>query len=108
MNFLNLLLFLSTLLITTHAKLKNSTREFKLRTKVKPNQPDYKDAFNDLWVVAYHTGAAENDAVLYKNDTFAATGFLNGTNGKYNDITCKSNSSLTTNWLNRTFYSPCL
>jgi hypothetical protein len=45
--------------------LKNSTQEYYLQTKLKPKQSG-KGRFNNLWVVAWHTGAGLDDAVTLK------------------------------------------
>ena len=65
---------LATLLITLYAfiattlaapPLKNSTQEYYLKTALKPKQSG-KGRFNNLWVVAWHTGAGLDDAVTLK------------------------------------------
>lgn len=57
----------------------NTSQEYILQTQLKPNQIA-KGRFSHLYVVASHTGAGLNDAVLYSNKSFAAMGFLNSTN----------------------------
>lgn len=57
----------------------NTSREYHLHTKIKDSQ-DGKTRFDNLWIVASHTGAGLNDAVLYENKTYAIKGFLNATN----------------------------
>ncbi|KAH0356992.1 hypothetical protein KCU81_g94, partial [Aureobasidium melanogenum] len=57
----------------------NTTREYELRTLLKPGQ-EGKERFNDLWLVASHTGAGLNDGVFYSNRSYAAKGFENATN----------------------------
>ncbi|KAG9596899.1 hypothetical protein KCU77_g6911, partial [Aureobasidium melanogenum] len=57
----------------------NTTREYELRTQLKPGQ-DSKERFDNLWLVASHTGAGLNDAVLYGNRSYAIKGFENATN----------------------------
>ncbi|KAG9838235.1 hypothetical protein KCU98_g9301, partial [Aureobasidium melanogenum] len=57
----------------------NTTREYELRTQLKPGQ-DSKERFDNLWLVASHTGAGLNDAVLYANRSYAIKGFENATN----------------------------
>lgn len=51
-----------------------SQNEFHLKT-VGSDKP----AHNDLYVVAYHTGAGFNDAVLFKDAKAASSAYLNGT-----------------------------
>lgn len=67
-----------TLLSSTLAQVANTTREYHLRTQLKRNQPN-KARFDNLWLVASHTGAGLNDAVLYSNKSYAIKGFLNQT-----------------------------
>lgn len=62
---------ISTDTTQTQAASKN---EFHLKT-IGSNMPDH----NDLYVVAYHTGAGFNDAVLTKNAASASSAYLNGT-----------------------------
>lgn len=57
----------------------NTTREYELHTQLKPGQVS-KQRFNNLWLVASHTGAGLNDAVLYSNKSYAIKGFENATN----------------------------
>jgi hypothetical protein len=70
----------------------NTSVEYQLRTQLKPHQRS-KSRFDQLWLVASHTGAGLNDAVLYPNQTSGIKGFLNATsttqaNGKpfYNQL----------------------
>lgn len=76
------LLTLTTLLTTTTlAQLQptftNTTREYNLRTCLKPDQPSYKDRFDNLWLYGYHTGAGLDDATFSDTKTeYAAKGYL--------------------------------
>ncbi|KAJ9620121.1 hypothetical protein H2203_007885 [Taxawa tesnikishii (nom. ined.)] len=58
----------------------NTSQEYQLRTCLLPGQPAEKARFENLWLVASHTGAGLNDAVLYSNQSYAIRGFLNVTN----------------------------
>lgn len=65
----------------TPSTVANTTREYNLKTCLKPGQPD-KSRFDNLWLYAYHTGAGLNDAVLDPNRTeYAIKGFLNASLG---------------------------
>ncbi|PNS15084.1 hypothetical protein CAC42_2313 [Sphaceloma murrayae] len=72
------------LLITTFAFVGfstaalNTTRSFKLMTKVKPGKSNKKQ-FNGLYLSAYHSGAGLNDAVLVKGKASGIRGFFNQT-----------------------------
>lgn len=57
----------------------NNTQEFYLRTELKTNETG-KDAYDGLYIEAYHTGAGLNDAVLVANESYAIKGFANATN----------------------------
>jgi hypothetical protein len=57
----------------------NTSREYQLHTQLKPGQ-EHKKQFDNLWLVASHTGAGLNDAVLYANKSYAIKGFENATN----------------------------
>ena len=54
----------------------NTSQEFYVRTQVRPGQTG-KEAFENLWLYAYHTGAGTNDAMLSSNKSHAARGSLN-------------------------------
>jgi len=58
----------------------NTSREYLLHTELKPGQGSTKKHFDNLWLVASHTGAGLNDAVLYSNKSYAIKGFENATN----------------------------
>jgi hypothetical protein len=81
MYFLQALIALFTFFSIGQCVVANHSREYLLRTELKPGQPS-KARFNGLWLEAYHTGAGLNDAVLVEDKTNSAKGFLNGTNGK--------------------------
>lgn len=53
----------------------NNTREYQLKTKVKPGQPD-KARFANLWLSPYHTGAGTNDVVFQKGQKGSSKGSL--------------------------------
>lgn len=57
----------------------NTSREYQLHTQLKPGQGS-KKRFDNLWLVASHTGAGLNDAVLYTNQSSGIKGFMNATN----------------------------
>ena len=78
MLFAKTLLALSTLTSTALA-VTNTTREYRLRSQVKPHQRG-KGSFNGLYLVAYHTGAGLDDATFTSNISLAETSFLNATN----------------------------
>ena len=63
---------------------------FKLRTQLKPGQTG-KEAFDGLWLFAYHTGAGTNDAVMSSNSSHASTMSLNPIN-----VTAVDNGALYT------------
>ena len=86
MRFFATILALTTLTATALGAIKNTTREYHLKTALKPGQPG-KERYNNLWLEAYHTGAGENDAVMVKDQAAAIKGFLNGTNGKEAGVT---------------------
>ena len=71
-------LSVSALATTALAGLNTST-EYLLQSQLKAGQ-ESKSRFDDLWLVASHTGAGLNDAVFYPNRTSAIKGFLNATN----------------------------
>ena len=84
-----LISLLATLLVTVFGQdVKNSTREFKLKTNLKPNQAG-KGRFKNLYLESYHTGAGLDDAVLISTPRNPIKGFLNGTVGKSQGTTCK-------------------
>ncbi|THY28437.1 hypothetical protein D6D00_04174 [Aureobasidium pullulans] len=56
----------------------NTSREYQLHTQLKPGQGS-KKRFDNLWLVASHTGAGLNDAVLYTNQSSGIKGFMNAT-----------------------------
>lgn len=58
----------------------NNSREFLLRTQLKPGQPR-KTRFDGLYLETYHTGAGFNDAVFswQKNANSGSHFYLNGT-----------------------------
>ena len=66
------------LAVTALASL-NTSREYQLHTQLKPGQGT-KKKFDNLWLVASHTGAGLNDAVLYTNQSSGIKGFMNATN----------------------------
>ena len=66
------------LAVTALASL-NTSREYQLHTQLKPGQGT-KKRFDNLWLVASHTGAGLNDAVLYTNQSSGIKGFMNATN----------------------------
>ena len=72
-----------TLLLTTSAIAQslslNTTASYHLRTQVRSHQRG-KGRFDNLWLVASHTGAGLNDAVFYTNKSYAIKGFQNATN----------------------------
>lgn len=55
---------------------------YHLRTRVTSTRGN-ASAYNDLYVAAFHTGAASNDVVLVKDVSLAAKGFLNNTNQEF-------------------------
>jgi hypothetical protein len=57
----------------------NTSREYLLHTQLKSGS-EHKNQFDNLWLVASHTGAGLNDAVLYANKSYAIKGFENATN----------------------------
>ena len=63
----------------------NTSREYLLHTELKPGQGSSKKHFDNLWLVASHTGAGLNDAVLYSNKSYAIKGFENATTVKQSD-----------------------
>ncbi|KAI5257500.1 hypothetical protein E4T42_01074 [Aureobasidium subglaciale] len=66
-------------LATTALASLNTSREYQLQSQLKPGQAD-KKRFDNLWLVASHTGAGLNDAVLYTNKSSGIKGFANDTN----------------------------
>ena len=80
MHLISLFLVFTTFLATALGAVKNTTREFHLKTTLKPNQAG-KERFANLYLEAYHTGAGLNDAVMVPKEGAAIKGFLNGTNG---------------------------
>lgn len=58
------ILAVATLLCSATAALTNNTREYYLRTALKPGQTG-KERFDNLYPNSYHTGAGLGDAVLY-------------------------------------------
>src|SRR5271156_596978 len=54
-------------------------KEYRLQTKIVNNKNDKGTFKGQLWVSSYHTGAGLSDAVLIKNGSEAAKGYLNGT-----------------------------
>jgi len=79
MQFIVTFLSLITLLSTALAA-QNTSREYHLRTCLKPHQPG-KERFENLWLQAYHTGAGENDATFTSNHSAVlAAGYLSATN----------------------------
>ena len=61
----------------------NTTQEYNLRTCLKPGQDD-KSRFDNLWLVAYHTGAGLNDATFNADrERYAIKGFLNETSQEF-------------------------
>ena len=90
MNLIYILLALTTFLTTVlcqDADVKNTTREFQLKTTIKPGHPG-KERYNNLWLAAYHTGAGLDDALMINNRSSAIKGFLNGTLGGVFCPTC--------------------
>ncbi|KAK4987052.1 hypothetical protein LTR66_001544 [Elasticomyces elasticus] len=82
MRFLLLFCTITTLICSARCQPSppfNTSREYLLRTEVKPHQRG-KSRFNNLWVVSSHTGAGLGDAVLYPDKPHAIKGFLNATN----------------------------
>jgi hypothetical protein len=57
----------------------NTTQEYRLKTQVISDAAN-KKAFDDLYMVSYHTGAGESDATFSANGTYAVKGFLAQTN----------------------------
>lgn len=72
-------LFAFSALASTAWSFANTTREYRLRSEVKPHQRG-KKAFNNQYLVAYHTGAGLDDATFSSNMSIASTSFLNATN----------------------------
>lgn len=79
MHFPTALVTILSMAASTIAQPVNTTPEYYLRTQLKGDQ-SHKAKFNDLWLLASHTGAGLNDAVFTANKTRAARGFLNPTN----------------------------
>ncbi|KAI9933485.1 hypothetical protein ASPWEDRAFT_30332 [Aspergillus wentii DTO 134E9] len=83
MKFLALFSLISAVAATPlfHApRASNATsKPFHLKTAEASNEEH-----NNLYVYAYHTGAALNDAVLTSDKETASTGFLNGTHVQFN------------------------
>jgi len=77
MHSTNALLALSALASTALSAI-NDTREYRLRTEVKPHQRG-KKAYNNLFLYAYHTGAGLDDAAVSSNVSIAETSYLNAT-----------------------------
>lgn len=79
-------LFLATLTTTGLAALQNTTREFNLKTVLKPNQSG-KTRYANLYLEGYHTGAGLSDAVLVSNPENPLKAYLNPMNGtNYSDV----------------------
>ena len=72
-------LLASLLAATTAAQSLNTSREFYLHTELKPGQ-EGREAFNNLWLYASHTGAGFNDAMFSVDRGNAVPGFLNASN----------------------------
>lgn len=69
MRFLFTVLTLSTLIAAAFSQadgIKNTTQEYYLKTKLKPNQRG-KARYDGLYLQTYHTGAGLSDAVLTKH-----------------------------------------
>lgn len=79
MRFLIAAIAVLSVATSTVAQSLNTSAEYHLRTQLKGNHP-HKARYDNLWLVASHTGAGLNDAVLYSNKSFAIRGFLNATN----------------------------
>ncbi|KAI5209967.1 hypothetical protein E4T39_00509 [Aureobasidium subglaciale] len=75
---LSTVLSVAALAATALASL-NTSREYQLQSQLKPGQAS-KKRFDSLWLVASHTGAGLNDAVLYTNKSSGIKGFANDTN----------------------------
>lgn len=80
MHLTNTLLALSALASTalSQGSVTNTTREYRLRSQIKPHQRG-KNAYNNLYIYGYHTGAGLDDAALSSNISIAETSFLNAT-----------------------------
>ena len=58
----------------------NTTREYNLRSYLKPNQPG-KERYDNLWLSTYHIGAGQSDVVFVsKQANTTAVGFLSPSN----------------------------
>lgn len=81
MRFLTTAVALLTLAssVLSQALTLNTSTAYYLHTQLKSNQTG-KEKFDNLWLVASHTGAGLNDAVLYSNKSYAIKGFTNATN----------------------------
>jgi len=75
-NFATLLTLASV--ATTTLAATSKPKHYRLKTEVKPHQRG-KGAYNDLYVVSYHTGAGLSDATFVKNASDSAVGYLNAT-----------------------------
>jgi hypothetical protein len=80
----------SVVLLTlgVEAALKNSTRQYRLKTDLEPGQSD-KSRFANLYLEGYHTGAGLDDAVMVTEQSAGIIGWLNGTNGNASGVTCR-------------------
>lgn len=65
-------------LASTAMAATNTTQEYYLKTALKPHQRN-KAAYDNLYLVSYHTGAGLSDATFDKNVSIASKGFLNNT-----------------------------
>lgn len=68
-------------LLTLTTAFPNTTREFHLSTRLLPNQPANKSAFDNLYLIPYHTGAGFNDVVLSPTLDPSVRAFFNGSKG---------------------------
>ena len=76
MHLLKAILAVQASAVLVQAQFSNTSQQFYLRTEVKPGQSG-KAAFNNLWLYAYHTGSATNDAMLSSNISHRTRASLN-------------------------------
>ena len=76
MQLYKVVLVLQTWAAMVGAQFSNTSRQFHLHTDLKPGQTG-REAFNNLWLYSYHTGAGTNDAMLSGNKSHALRGSLN-------------------------------
>lgn len=73
------LVVLATMASTALAAASNETREYRLKTEVKPHQRN-KRFYDNLYLYSYHTGAGLGDATFDRNSSAGIVGTLNATN----------------------------